>query len=81
MLGLIEAMIDRTADALERLGNETDTLSRSVFRTAQAKTKDPVFQRFRRLGWIAAWADDERHVYAAHPAAKVQIEQFFTVCG
>ena len=49
--------------------------------TAQAKTKDPVFQRFRRLGWIAAWADDERHVYAAHPAAKVQIERFFTVCG
>lgn len=39
MLGLIEAMIDRTADALERIGNETDTLSRSVFRTAQAKTK------------------------------------------
>jgi len=49
--------------------------------TARAKTKDPVFQRFRRLGWIAAWADDERHVYAAHPAAKVQIERFFTVCG
>ena len=49
--------------------------------TAQAKTKDPVVQRFRRLGWIAAWADDERHVYAAHPAAKVQIERFFTVCG
>ena len=49
--------------------------------TAQAKTKDPVFQRFRRLGWIAAWADGERHVYAAHPAAKVQIERFFTVCG
>lgn len=39
MLGLIEAMIDRTADALERLGNETDVLSRSVFKTAQAKTK------------------------------------------
>jgi magnesium transporter len=39
MLGLIEAMIDRTADALERLGNETDTLSREVFKTAQAKTK------------------------------------------
>jgi len=49
--------------------------------TAQAKTKDPVFQRFRRLGWIAAWSDEERHIYAAHPAAKAGIEQFFTVCG
>jgi hypothetical protein len=49
--------------------------------TAQAKTRDPVFQRFRRLGWIASWSDDERHIYAAHPAAKTGIEQFFTVCG
>jgi len=39
MLGLIEAMIDRTADALERIGNETDVLSREVFKTAQAKAK------------------------------------------
>ncbi len=49
--------------------------------TAQATTKDPVFQRFRRLGWIASWSDEERHIYAAHPAAKAGIEQFFTVCG
>ena len=49
--------------------------------TAQAKTEDPVFQRFRRLGWIASWSDDERQIYAAHPAAKAGIEQFFTVCG
>ncbi|WP_426024107.1 hypothetical protein [Brevundimonas sp. PWP3-1b1] len=49
--------------------------------TAQATTKDAVFQRFRRLAWIASWSDEERHVYAAHPAAKAGIEQFFTVCG
>lgn len=49
--------------------------------TAQAMTKDPVFQRFRRLGWIASWSDDERHMYAAHPPAKTGIEQFFAVCG
>ena len=49
--------------------------------SAQAKTKDPVFQRFRRLGWIASWSDDQRHIYAAHPAAKTGIEQFFAVCG
>jgi magnesium transporter len=33
MLGLIEAIIDRTADALERVGDEIDTISRGVFRT------------------------------------------------
>ena len=49
--------------------------------TARARTQDPVFQRFRRLGWIAAWSDDERHMYAAHPQAKAEIEQFFAVCG
>lgn len=31
MLGLVEAMIDRTADALERVGNEIDQISRDVF--------------------------------------------------
>ncbi|KFC62482.1 putative magnesium and cobalt transport transmembrane protein [Devosia sp. LC5] len=30
-LGLLEAMIDRTADALERVGNEIDQISRDVF--------------------------------------------------
>ena len=37
MLGLIEAMIDRTADALERIGNETDAISREVFKKAKVK--------------------------------------------
>jgi len=32
ILGLLEAMTDRTADALERLGNEIDQISREVFR-------------------------------------------------
>ncbi|MDX3926684.1 MAG: magnesium transporter CorA family protein [Shinella sp.] len=44
MLGLIEAMIDRTADALERAGNEVDAISREVFRkkngSATKKTRD-----------------------------------------
>jgi len=33
MLGLMEAIIDRTADALEKVGDEIDTISRGVFRT------------------------------------------------
>ncbi|WEX88424.1 magnesium transporter CorA family protein [Sinorhizobium garamanticum] len=44
MLGLLEAMIDRTADALERAGNEVDAISREVFRKSNAsatkKTRD-----------------------------------------
>jgi magnesium transporter len=32
MLGLIEAMIDRIADALERVSNQVDGISRDVFR-------------------------------------------------
>ncbi|MCO6051349.1 magnesium/cobalt transporter CorA [Mesorhizobium sp. RP14(2022)] len=31
MLGIIEAMIDRTADALERVGNEIDGISHEIF--------------------------------------------------
>ncbi|AHK43112.1 MULTISPECIES: magnesium transporter CorA family protein [Ensifer] len=44
MLGLLEAMIDRTADALERAGSEVDGISREVFRKTNAsatkKTRD-----------------------------------------
>ncbi|MDB5506307.1 MAG: magnesium transporter [Devosia sp.] len=39
MLGLVEAMIDRTADALERVGNEVDLISRDVFRKKTATAK------------------------------------------
>jgi magnesium transporter len=38
-LGLLEAMIDRTADALERVGNEVDIISRDVFRRKKASAK------------------------------------------
>lgn len=37
MLGLIEAMIDRTADALERIGNDMDLMSREVFKNERQK--------------------------------------------
>lgn len=44
MLGVIEAMIDRMADVLERLGNEIDKISREVFRgksgRSDKKTRD-----------------------------------------
>lgn len=37
MLGLIEAMIDRTADALERIGNDMDAMSREIFKKGRQK--------------------------------------------
>lgn len=44
MLGVIEAIIDRMADVLERLGNDIDAISREVFRgkkaTSTKKTRD-----------------------------------------
>lgn len=36
MIGLIESLIDRMADTLERLANEIDTISREVFRKKAA---------------------------------------------
>ncbi|WP_375452661.1 magnesium transporter CorA family protein [uncultured Devosia sp.] len=38
-LGLLEAMIDRTADALERAGNEIDHISRDVFGKKKSSAK------------------------------------------
>lgn len=40
MLGVIEAVIDRLADVLERIGNEVDGISREVFRGKQAKASE-----------------------------------------
>jgi len=42
-LGLLESLTDRTADALERLGNEIDQVSRHVFR--RKSTSAEKFQR------------------------------------
>jgi magnesium transporter len=53
MLGLMEAMIDRTADALEQIANETDAASREIFRAddlrADRKTRN-LGQMIKRVG-------------------------------
>lgn len=36
MMGLLEAIIDRVADVLERVGDETDAISRGVFRNKRS---------------------------------------------
>lgn len=49
--------------------------------TAEARTSEPVFLRFRHVGWLAAWKGDAREAYVPHPASASQIEQFFAFCG
>lgn len=49
--------------------------------TATAATREPVMQRFRRVGWIAQWVDGRREVYAPHPGSEAGVERFFALCG
>lgn len=49
--------------------------------TAAARTSDPVFRRFRQVGWIALWQQDQRHALAPQPGSVGRIEQFFSRCG
>ncbi len=60
------------------LPSDTDN---GLFLTAEAKAGDPVFQRFRRVGWLAVWQDGERHAYAPHPGSGERVERFFAFCG
>lgn len=49
--------------------------------TAQARADAPVFQRFRRLGWLAVWQGTERQTYVPQPASVDRIERFFAFCA
>lgn len=60
---------------------EPSLLSGGVILTAETALGHPVFQRFRRLGWIASWVGDRREPYAAHPGSETAVEGFFSACG
>ena len=49
--------------------------------TATSSTREPVMQRFRRVGWIAQWVDGRREVYVPHPGSEAGVERFFALCG
>lgn len=49
--------------------------------TATASTREPVLQRFRRVGWIAQWVDGTRETYVPHPGSEAGVERFFAMCG
>lgn len=48
--------------------------------TAEAASGDPVFQRFRRLGWLAMWRGETREMLAGHDGALAGVKRFFEVC-
>ena len=60
---------------------EPSQLHDGAFLTAEAPTATPVFQRFRRVGWLALWQDGKRDAFAPHPASAGEIERFFSFCG
>ncbi|MDZ4113145.1 MAG: hypothetical protein U1E18_26620, partial [Brevundimonas sp.] len=64
-----------------RASSEPSQLHDGVFLTATATTAEPVFQRFRRVGWLAQWRDGVREGYAPQPESASNIERFFAFCG
>ncbi|NJC39784.1 hypothetical protein GGQ87_000042 [Brevundimonas alba] len=60
---------------------EPSQLNEGVFLSAEASAAEPVFQRFRRVGWLAQWRDGQREAYAPHPESADGIERFFAFCG
>ena len=61
--------------------SEPSQLHDGVFLSAEASTAEPVFQRFRGVGWLAQWRDGAREAYAPQPGSAANIERFFAFCG
>ena len=61
--------------------SEPSQLHDGVLLSAEASTGEPVFRRFRGVGWLAQWRDGEREAYAPQPGSAANIERFFAFCG
>jgi len=60
---------------------EPSALHDGIDLTADARAADPVFLRFRKLGWLAAYGPDYRTPFVAQPGSVRQIDRFFALCG
>ena len=49
--------------------------------TAEAHASDPVFLRFRKLGWLATYGPDYRTPLVAQQGSEKHIDRFFALCG
>lgn len=61
--------------------SEPSELHEGVFLIGEAPTSDPVFQRFRRTGWLALYGEADRSAMVPHPGSIDRIERFFAFCG
>lgn len=61
--------------------SEPSLLTGGQIVTAETDADLPVFERFRRLGWLAVWQDGRRATYVPHPASAGNVERFFAACG
>ena len=66
-------------ERLEARG-EPSELGEGDLLTAEAAADAPVFQRFRRLGWMAQWTGDRREAYAPQPGSAAAVDRFFALC-
>ncbi|HEV2081075.1 MAG TPA: hypothetical protein VGR32_01340 [Brevundimonas sp.] len=64
-----------------RAAAQPSELGDGQYLAARAGADEPVFQRFRRLGWLAAYGPDRRVPMVAHPGSAPRIERFFVTCG
>ncbi|OGN44660.1 MAG: hypothetical protein A2623_07755 [Caulobacterales bacterium RIFCSPHIGHO2_01_FULL_70_19] len=60
---------------------ETDLIHDGLILSAAAEADEPVFQRFRRVAWLARWQGGQREAYVPHAGSAGRIEQFFAFCG
>lgn len=88
-LALTDDQPTRRAITLES-GGETETYPARVeaadmhdgaYLIASARASDPVFQRFRRLGWLAVLAGKERWMMAAQPGSEDRAARFLDLCA
>jgi len=61
--------------------SEEDLLHDGLILTAEADADSPIFQRFRRTGWLAARRGGTLEVYATHPGSGERVDGFFDFCG
>ena len=59
---------------------EPSALDDGVSLIAEAEISHPVFQRFRRLGWLAIFDDGDRRTLVAQPGSSDRIDRYFKVC-
>lgn len=59
---------------------ELSDMNDGVYLVASAPASDPVFQRFRSVGWLAVLQGDQRMAMAAQPGSEKRAARFLDLC-